>query len=193
VNRWHFFGRAAAGHAFAAQAAQVPRTDSAARAVEALCGQADPQPICRGTRCAGYAAWENAVREPPTYRSAIGDADRHALCRLYRRGDIAQSLCGKNHRVLGENSGEWYERSPLAHLDRRRAQVMRIVTSTDSRVPAGQREVLHQALLQAKLGRESRCPRDEAQGYDDAAPRVTAYPRILALRERTRSATAPAP
>jgi dienelactone hydrolase len=156
-------------------------------------GIADANRICiYGGSYGGYAALEGAVKEPDLYRCAIGNAGIYDLRLMYSRGDTPQFLYGENYlkMVLGENQDELYDRSPIAHLDKLKANVMLIAGGADTRVPAVQGENLHNVLLRAKIEHEWLYEANEGHGYYDETHVTQMYEKVLAFLDRNIGAQA---
>jgi dipeptidyl aminopeptidase/acylaminoacyl peptidase len=133
-------------------------------------GIADPSRICiYGASYGGYAALRGATKEPDLYRCAIGYVGVYDLRLMYSRGDIPQSTYGDNYlkMVLGEDESVLWDRSPVAHVDQLKANVMLIVGGEDRRVPPIQGERLHDALNKAHVAHEWLYQRTEGHGFYD--------------------------
>jgi dipeptidyl aminopeptidase/acylaminoacyl peptidase len=133
-------------------------------------GIADPSRICiYGASYGGYAALRGATKEPDLYRCAIGYVGVYDLRLMYSRGDIPQSTYGDNYlkMVLGEDESVLWDRSPVAHIDQLKANVMLIVGGEDRRVPPIQGERLHDALNKAHVAHEWLYQRTEGHGFYD--------------------------
>ncbi|MEO8460807.1 MAG: S9 family peptidase [Dokdonella sp.] len=130
-------------------------------------GIADPKRICIfGGSYGGYAALEGAVKEPDMYRCAIGYVGVYDLRLMATRGDIPQSLSGRNYvaNFIGSGDDLW-NRSPLAHLDQLKAKVMIIVGGEDHTVPPIHGENLHAALDERHITHEWVYQRTEGHGF----------------------------
>ncbi|MGH8112856.1 MAG: alpha/beta hydrolase family protein [Rhodanobacteraceae bacterium] len=117
-------------------------------------GIADPQRICiYGGSYGGYAALEGAVKVPDLYKCAIGYAGIYNLRLMYTRGDVPQTLYGKDYlkRVLGTDTTVLAQYSPIYQLDNLKAKVMLIVGGRDTRVPPVQGMEMHMALRKRKI------------------------------------------
>ena len=133
-------------------------------------GIADPSRVCiYGASYGGYAALRGATKEPDLYRCAIGYVGVYDLRLMYTRGDIPQSMYGDNYlkMVLGADESVLWDRSPVAHVDRLKANVMLIVGGEDRRVPPIQGERLHSALDKAHIAHEWLYQRTEGHGFYD--------------------------
>jgi dipeptidyl aminopeptidase/acylaminoacyl peptidase len=133
-------------------------------------GIADKNRICiYGGSYGGYAALEGAVKEPDLYKCAIGYVGVYDLALMYTRGDIPQSIYGKEYlkRALGTDMGELARRSPVHQLDRLKAKVMLIVGGRDRRVPPIQGENLHEALKARHIAHEWLYKSNEGHGFYD--------------------------
>jgi dipeptidyl aminopeptidase/acylaminoacyl peptidase len=147
-------------------------------------GVADAKRICvYGTSYGGYAALEGAVKEPDLYKCAIGNAGIYDLRLMHSRGDVPQSVFGENYLklVLGTDSSDLWERSPMAHLDSLKAAVMLIAGGADARVPSVQAENLHNRLTERKVAHEWLYEGREGHGFYTAAHVAAMYDKILAF------------
>ncbi|HSN01371.1 MAG TPA: S9 family peptidase [Rudaea sp.] len=147
-------------------------------------GIADPARICIfGGSYGGYAALEGAVKEPDLYRCAIGYAGVYDLRLMYTRGDIPQSEYGENYLkiALGEDQGELWDRSPIAHLDRLKAKVMLVVGGADRRVPPVQGENLRAGLAKRHTPVDWLYERTEGHGFYDEGNRAELLQRVVAF------------
>jgi dipeptidyl aminopeptidase/acylaminoacyl peptidase len=150
-------------------------------------GIADPQRICIfGNSYGGYAALMGAEKEPDLYKCAIGYVGVYDLRMMYKRGDIPQTVFGKNYlkRTLGENQEELYDRSPIAHVDRLKASVMLIVGGSDLRVPAAQGKRMHAALRDRNIEHEWLYRRNEAHGFYNEGHVAEMYGSVVAFLDR---------
>ncbi len=160
-------------------------TDATKWAIEQ--GIADAQRICIvGGSYGGYAAMEGVVKEPDLYRCAIASSGIYDLPMMYSRGPTQQFLFGENFlkMVLGEDHEQLVARSPIALLDRLKAQVMLVVGGADPIVPPVQGENLHDALLKRKVEHEWVYERTEGHGFFTEAHLTRRYERELAFLDR---------
>ncbi len=151
-------------------------------------GIADPKRLCIfGASYGGYAALEDAVKEPDLYRCAIGYVGVYDLRLMYTRGDIPQSMFGESYlkMVLGEDQAVLWDRSPIAHLDRLKAKVMLVVGGEDWRVPPIQGERLHAALDKAHVEHEWLYQRNEGHGFYDEKNREDLFMKVIAFLDRS--------
>lgn len=148
---------------------------------------ADSTRICIvGGSYGGYAAMEGVVKEPDLYRCAIASSGIYDLPMMYSRGPTQQFLFGENFlkMVLGEDHDQLVARSPIALLDRLRAQVMLVVGGADPIVPPVQGENLHNALLKRKIEHEWVYERTEGHGFFTEAHVAQLYERELTFLDR---------
>jgi dipeptidyl aminopeptidase/acylaminoacyl peptidase len=158
-------------------------------------GIADPKRVCIfGGSYGGYAALEGAVKEPELYRCTIGYVGVYDLRLMYTRGDIPQSSSGDNYlkQVLGEDSNQLWDRSPVAHADRIKARVMLIVGGQDWRVPPVQGESMRSALNKAHIEHEWLYQRTEGHGFYDEKNTEDLFGKIVAFLDRNIGAQAAA-
>jgi dipeptidyl aminopeptidase/acylaminoacyl peptidase len=169
-------------------------TDATRWAIEQ--GIADPKRICIfGGSYGGYAALEGVVKEPELYRCTIGYVGVYDLRLMYTRGDIPQSSSGDNYLklVLGEDSDQLWDRSPVAHVDRIKAKIMLIVGGQDWRVPPVQGEAMRSALNKAHMEYEWLYQRTEGHGFYDEKNVEDMFTKVLAFLDRNIGEKAAAP
>ncbi len=150
-------------------------------------GIADPQRICIfGNSYGGYAALMGAETEPDLYKCAIGYVGVYDLRMMHKRGDIPQTVFGKNYlmRALGDDQAQLYDRSPIAHVDRLKASVMLIVGGSDLRVPAAQGQRMHAALRDRNIEHEWLYQRNEAHGFYNESHVAEMYKSVVAFLDR---------
>jgi dipeptidyl aminopeptidase/acylaminoacyl peptidase len=106
---------------------------------------------------------------------------------MYERGDIPQTVFGKNYlkRALGEDQHELYVRSPAAHVDRLKARVMLIVAGSDLRVPDVQGKRMHAALRARNIEHEWLYRRNEAHGFYNEAHVAQMFGSVVDFLDRT--------
>lgn len=155
-------------------------TDATRWAIEQ--GYADAKRVCiYGGSYGGYAALQGAVKEPDLYRCAIGDAGVYDLRLMFTRGDIQQALIGENYlsKVLGDDKEVLAARSPIAHLDRLKANVMLVVGGQDKRVPPVHGENLHHALEKKGVKHEWVYERTEGHGFYEEKNREAMFKKLV--------------
>jgi len=148
---------------------------------------ADPKRICiYGASYGGYAALRGATKEPDLYRCAIGYVGVYDLRLMYTRGDIPQSMYGDNYlkMVLGEDESVLWDRSPIAHIDQLKANVMLIVGGEDRRVPPVQGESLHAAMGKAHIQHEWIYERTEGHGFYEEGHRTELLTSMIGFLDR---------
>ena len=150
-------------------------------------GISDPKRICIfGASYGGYAALEGAVKEPDVYKCAIGYVGVYDLRLMHSRGDTPHVNYGLSYlkEVLGEDEGDLWNRSPMAHLDALKAKVMLIVGGADQRVPAVHGENLHAALSKRGVEHEWIFERNEGHGFYEEQHVADMYAKIGAFLDR---------
>ena len=158
-------------------------------------GVADPKRICIfGTSYGGYAALWGAVKEPDLYKCAIGHAGVYDLRTWVKGSDVNNFQYGRNYlqMVLGNDEAVLWNRSPAAHLDALKANVMLVAGGADERVPASQAENLHNELNKRKVEHEWLYQRTEAHGFYDEAHTAELYAKLLAFLDKNIGAGAKA-
>lgn len=159
-------------------------TDATRWAIEQ--GVADPKRICiGGASYGGYSALQGVVREPDLYRCSIGYVGVYDLALMKSRGDIPQSIFGKNYltKVFGTDDNVLAQRSPINQLDRLKAKVMLVVGGRDVRVPPVHGETLHRALAKRGIDHEWVYEANEGHGFYAEKNRQNLYEKMLTFLE----------
>jgi dipeptidyl aminopeptidase/acylaminoacyl peptidase len=86
--------------------------------------------------------------------------------------------------VLGEDESVLWDRSPIAHVDQLKANVMLIVGGEDHRVPPVQGESLHSALNKAHIQHEWIYERTEGHGFYEEGHRNELLTSMMAFVDR---------
>ncbi|ANB19121.1 S9 family peptidase [Dokdonella koreensis] len=161
-------------------------------------GYADPKRICiYGASYGGYAALMGAIREPDLYRCTIGYVGVYNLAMMHERGDIPNSLYGRNYlrMAVGDNREDMLKRSPASNVDKLKAAVMLVHGGKDERVPIAQAQTLRKALDGRGYKYEWLVKDGEGHGFYLAENQTEFYTKLLAFLDSNigpRAATAPA-
>jgi dipeptidyl aminopeptidase/acylaminoacyl peptidase len=150
-------------------------------------GHADAQRICiYGTSYGGYAALEGAVREPELYRCAIGYAGVYDLRIQLDKSDTKRSDSGVDYLkiVLGDDRAELLRRSPLAGVDRIKANLLLIHGGLDARAPYANFNVFTSALDKQGKHYESLTEAQEGHGFFLQEHRLAMYDKLLDFLDR---------
>lgn len=157
-------------------------------------GYADPKRLCiYGASYGGYAALEGAVREPDLYRCAIGYVGVYDLPLMYKDGDIPTSLFGKTflRMVLGTDSADMLQRSPVGGVDRIKAALMLVAGGRDERVPISQAKALRNALDRRDYPYEWLLKDQEGHGFYRTDNKLELYTKMLDFLGRNTGAATP--
>jgi len=150
-------------------------------------GYADAKRIAiTGASYGGYSALMGAAREPELYRAVISYVGVSDLELMYTRGDIEDSLYGKNYlkRVLSEAQAELKARSPVNLAEQFQAPVLIIHGGQDKRVPVQHGRAMRDALKGAGKTVEYFEVADEMHGFYKQKNIVEAYTRMLAFLDK---------
>lgn len=192
VLQVNFRGSGGYGHAFMASGyrqwgtkMQDDVTDATKWAIAE--GYADPKRICLyGASYGGYAALMGAIREPDLYRCTIGYVGVYDLAMMHDRGDIPETLYGRNYLKLavGDNREDMRQRSPVANVDKLKAAVMIVHGGRDERVPIAQAQALRKALDARGYSYEWLVKDNEGHGFYLAENQEELYTKLLAFLDR---------
>jgi dipeptidyl aminopeptidase/acylaminoacyl peptidase len=104
-------------------------------------GIADPRRLCTyGASYGGYAALQSIVREPETYRCAIGYVGLYNMDLWLKDSDVAERRSGRNYQseVFPPTAAERQAQSPAFFVDRINVPLMLVHGEKDMRVPISQ-------------------------------------------------------
>lgn len=150
-------------------------------------GIADAKRICiYGASYGGYSAVWGALKEPDLYKCAVGYAGIYDLRAWVRSSDVNDYQYGRNYlqMVLGNDEAVLWDRSPMAHLDALKANLMLVAGGADVRVPSTQAENLHNELSKRKIEHEWLYQRTEAHGFYDEAHTAELYEKLLSFFDK---------
>ena len=160
-------------------------TDATKWAIEQ--GYADAKRVAiAGISYGGYSALMGGAREPTLYRAVIDYAGVSDLELLFTRGDIEDSVIGKNDlkRFLGEDEAELKVRSPVNLAAQFQAPVLIIHGGQDQRVPVVHGLRMRDALKKANKVVEYFEVQDEMHGFFKQKNKQEAYTRMLAFLDK---------
>ncbi|WP_052950041.1 alpha/beta hydrolase family protein [Dyella japonica] len=150
-------------------------------------GHADAKRICiYGGSYGGYAALEGAVREPELYRCAVGYAGVYDLRIQLDKSDIHRSDSGADYLkiVLGDDRAELLRRSPVAGVDRIKANLLLIHGGLDERAPFAHFRAFTAALDKQGKHYESLTEPQEGHGFFLQEHRLAMYDKLLDFLDR---------
>ncbi|MHA6204627.1 alpha/beta hydrolase family protein [Dyella soli] len=150
-------------------------------------GHADASRICiYGGSYGGYAALEGAVREPGLYRCAVGYAGVYDLRIQLDRSDTQRTDAGVDylHDVLGDDRADLLKRSPIAGVDRIKADLLLIHGGMDERVPYANFKAFTAALDKQGKHYESLTESREGHGFFLPEHRLAMYDKLLDFLDR---------
>ncbi len=145
-------------------------------------GHADPEKICvYGGSYGGYAALMSAVRAPDLYRCAIGNVGVYDLEAMKVKGDIPIGFRGRSYleEVLGSDSADLREQSPLTHASKIKAKVMLIHGDEDIRVPSYHSKKMRAALKKANNPAQWLYLNDSGHGAFSIENRTKVFEQLL--------------
>jgi dipeptidyl aminopeptidase/acylaminoacyl peptidase len=155
-------------------------------------GYADAQRICiYGASYGGYAAIEGTVREPDLYKCAIGYAGVYDLRVQLSKSDTEQTNKGDVYLklALGYDQDDLLRRSPLAGVDKIKADILLIHGGEDQRVPFKNFKELSKALDQSGKHYETLVEPNEGHGFFLPQHRLEAYQKMLDFLDKNIDAT----
>jgi len=150
-------------------------------------GHADAKRVCiYGGSYGGYAALEGAVREPDLYRCAIGYAGVYDLRIQLDKSDTHRTDSGADYlkMVLGDDRAELLRRSPVAGVDRIKAQLLLIHGGLDARAPYAHFSAFTSALDKQGKHYESLTEAQEGHGFFLQEHRLALYEKLLDFLDR---------
>ena len=150
-------------------------------------GHADARRICiYGASYGGYAALEGAVREPDLYRCAVGYAGIYDLRIQLDKSDTHRSDLGSDYLqiTLGDDRADLLRRSPMAGVERIKANLLLIHGGLDARVPYANFKAFTSALDKQGKHYESLTEAQEGHGFFLREHRQELYDKLLDFLDR---------
>jgi dipeptidyl aminopeptidase/acylaminoacyl peptidase len=150
-------------------------------------GYADPARLCiYGASYGGYAALEAVVREPDLYRCAIGYAGVYDMRVQLEKSDIQDTNAGVSfmRQTMGDDPASLLMHSPLAGVDRIKADLLLIHGGKDQRVPFKNFREFTTALDNQHKAYETLVEPDEGHGFFVEAHRIGAYEKMIDFLDR---------
>ncbi|WP_445145985.1 alpha/beta hydrolase family protein [Dyella sp. Tek66A03] len=150
-------------------------------------GHADASRVCiYGGSYGGYAALEGAIREPELYRCAIGYAGVYDLRIQLDKSDTQLTDQGLDylHDVLGDDRADLLKRSPIAGVDRLKADLLLIHGGMDKRAPYANFAEFTSALDRQGKHYESLTEAHEGHGFFLPEHRLAMYDKLLDFLNR---------
>jgi dipeptidyl aminopeptidase/acylaminoacyl peptidase len=167
------------------QAMQDDLVDATQWAVQQ--GDADPRLICiYGASYGGFAAMEASVRDPDLYRCAIGYAGAYDLRVQWDKSDVQESNLGVAYmrETMGDDPATLLAHSPLAGVERIKADLLLIHGGADKRVPFANFREFTGALDRQHKPYETLVEPHEGHGFFVEAHRVEAYRKMVDFLDR---------
>jgi len=154
---------------------------------------ADPKRICiYGASYGGYASLMGAAKEPDLYRCAVGYVGVYDLNMLWGRGDISQSLHGKDFLKDAVGRERLDEGSPVKLASRIKVPVFLAAGGADKRAPQDHSEAMEKALKGAGVPVETLYIPTEGHGFAKIENSRKFYHQLLTFLHRNIGGSAPA-
>ena len=148
-------------------------------------GVADPKRICiYGASYGGYASLMGAAKEPDLYRCAVGYVGVYDLNMLWGRGDISQSLHGKDFLKDAVGRERLDEASPTKLASRIKVPVFLAAGGEDMRAPQDHSEAMEKALRNAGVPVETLYIPTEGHGFVTLGNNRKYYQQLLTFLSR---------
>lgn len=155
-------------------------------------GIADPKRICLyGASYGGYASLMGVAKEPDLYRCAIGYVGVYDLKMLWGRGDISQSLRGKDFLKDAVGRERLDESSPNKLAARIKVPVFLAAGGADVRAPQDHSEAMERALKAAGVPVETLYYKTEGHGFVTIEHNREYYTKLLTFLNRHIGGRAP--
>lgn len=143
-------------------------------------GIADPKRICLyGASYGGYASLMGVAKEPDLYTCAAGYVGVYDLKMLWGRGDISQSMHGKDFLNDALGKDRLAEGSPTLLASRIKVPVFLAAGGMDVRAPQEHSEAMEKALKAAGVPVETLYYPTEAHGFVTIEHNREYYSRLL--------------
>jgi len=145
-------------------------------------GHSDKNKVCiYGASYGGYSALMSAVKAPELFQCSIGYVGVYDLRAMKFKGDIPIGFRGRNYldKVLGSDTADLIEQSPLTHAAKIKAKVMLIHGDEDIRVPSYHSKKMRAALKKAKNPAEWLYLNDAGHGAFSVENRTKVYEGLL--------------
>ncbi len=150
-------------------------------------GYTDPQRICvYGASFGGYSALMSVIRAPGLFKCAIGYDGVYDLKMLYGKGDIHQTLYGRNYlaTVIGHDDKELTANSPAELAAKIKVPVFLIHGADDNRAPLAGAEEMRAALKNVGNPPEWMVKSGEGHGFYDEHNNIERMQRMLAFLKK---------
>lgn len=150
-------------------------------------GMADKNRMCiYGVSFGGYSALQSAIRQPDTFKCAIGYAGVYDLEMLYDEGDVKDNAWGDAYldATLGTDKIQQRLQSPVNHIDKLKAPVLIIHGEDDERAPIEHAEALKEALEGSHHSYEWLVKDKEGHGFYKEENILEANKKILSFLDK---------
>lgn len=140
--------------------------------------------ILYGGSYGGYVVLACLAFHPERWAAAVDVVGVSSLVTfLENTAEWRRAVREREYGSLEHDRDFLLEISPITHVDRIRAPLFIIHGANDPRVPLGEAEQIHRALLERGIRTELLVYQDEGHGLNRLANRLDAYPRAIAFLE----------
>ena len=132
----------------------------------------------------GYMVLACLAFEPERWAGGVAVVPISSLVTFLRNtSEYRRAFREREYGSLEDDLEFLVEASPITHVDRIRAPLLLIHGANDPRVPLGEAEQIHEALVERGIRSELLVYDDEGHGLQKLANRLDAYPRAVAFME----------
>ncbi len=142
------------------------------------------QTVLYGGSYGGYMVLACLAFEPERWAGGVAVVPISSLVTFLRNtSEYRRAFREREYGSLEEDLEFLVEASPITHVDRIRAPLLLIHGANDPRVPLGEAEQIHEALVERGIRSELLVYHDEGHGLQKLSNRLDAYPRAVAFME----------
>ena len=142
------------------------------------------QTVLYGGSYGGYMVLACLAFEPDRWAGGVAVVPISSLVTFLRStSEYRRAFREREYGSLEHDLEFLTEASPITHVDRIRAPLLLIHGANDPRVPLGEAEQIHRALVERGIRAELLVYEDEGHGLQKLTNRLDAYPRAVAFME----------
>ncbi len=142
------------------------------------------QTVLYGGSYGGYMVLACLAFEPERWAGGVAVVPISSLVTFLRNtSEYRRAFREREYGSLEDDLEFLVEASPITHVDRIRAPLLLIHGANDPRVPLGEAEQIHHALVERGIRSELLVYDDEGHGLQKLTNRLDAYPRAVAFME----------
>ncbi len=142
------------------------------------------QTVLYGGSYGGYMVLACLAFEPDRWAGGVAVVPISSLVTFLRStSEYRRAFREREYGSLEHDLDFLTEASPITHVDRIQAPLLLIHGANDPRVPLGEAEQIHRALVERGIRSELLVYEDEGHGLQKLANRLDAYPRAVAFME----------